>query len=371
MSTDEITLSTAQPTPSRRLPSLTGLRGIAALLVFATHATKYLAGTPAGPEIATVAAIGGYAGLSFFFMLSGFVLTWSMRTGDTAPKFWRRRFFKIYPNHLVTFLIALALMWATGGPVFGALLHLFLFQAWTTDLTVVFGINGVSWSLSVEALLYLSFPLLVWLIGRIRPARLWFWAAGVVAAIVCVPLLARLLPDQPVLPWDPSMPALRYWFIDVFPPVRLLDFALGILLARIVVSAKPPRIRLWWAAIACVAGYAVATVVPLDFAITAVMAVPLAMLVLAAASTDVDSRPSWLGSRVGVWLGDTSFAFYLLHGLVLYSVYLVYGPGRLPGTLDWVVLTAVALAVSFLLSWGLHRLVELPVQRRFSVRRRK
>jgi peptidoglycan/LPS O-acetylase OafA/YrhL len=41
-------------------------------------------------------------GVSFFFVLSGFVLTWSARPDDIATGFWRRRIARIYPVHLVT-----------------------------------------------------------------------------------------------------------------------------------------------------------------------------------------------------------------------------------------------------------------------------
>ncbi|MGC0367614.1 peptidoglycan/LPS O-acetylase OafA/YrhL [Rhodococcus sp. 27YEA15] len=99
-------------TGSSRLDSLTGLRFCAAPAVFVCHA--YLVATMTGtrtlPEWATAA---GFAGVGFFFVLSGFVLTWSAKKNDSDLGFWRRRFVKIYPNHFVTWAIAIVLaVWA-------------------------------------------------------------------------------------------------------------------------------------------------------------------------------------------------------------------------------------------------------------------
>ena len=93
-----------------RLESLTGMRFLAALLVFGCHAAVlgYFA-----PEtelrLMKFTYSGGWIGVVFFFVLSGFVLTWSVRPGDTPRAFWRRRVCKIYPNHLVTALAAILL----------------------------------------------------------------------------------------------------------------------------------------------------------------------------------------------------------------------------------------------------------------------
>src|SRR5689334_25372956 len=104
---------------SARLPSLTGLRFVAALLVFVHHSSHLMvfsdtAITEAYGQLARNAAS---IGVSFFFVLSGFVLTWSVQPGDTAPRFLRRRFFKIFPNHVVVYVVALLLLLASAVPI--------------------------------------------------------------------------------------------------------------------------------------------------------------------------------------------------------------------------------------------------------------
>lgn len=82
-----------------RLDSLTGLRWWAAFGVFLHHMTN-LAPLPVHAAL----ALGNY-GVMFFFVLSGFVLTWSAQAVSTSTFYWRR-FARIYPAHLVALALA-------------------------------------------------------------------------------------------------------------------------------------------------------------------------------------------------------------------------------------------------------------------------
>ena len=91
------------------LHTLTALRWPAAFAVFAFHVAPFFLGTSLQTPIVYLTSAGP-AGVSFFFVLSGFVLTWSRRTGDRRRDFYRRRFARIYPLHLVTWGAAGALL---------------------------------------------------------------------------------------------------------------------------------------------------------------------------------------------------------------------------------------------------------------------
>src|SRR4051812_31603838 len=162
------------------------MRFIAALCVFSFHAlcttifaadAFHMFPTPAG--VALYAWQGNWVGVSFFFILSGFVLTWSVRHHDTTRAFWRRRFFKIYPNHLLTLIAAAVLLGGVSKmalDLMAAILNALLLHSFFPDMTIWTSYNSVSWSLSNEALFYLLFPAVFLLIKRIRPERLWLWA---------------------------------------------------------------------------------------------------------------------------------------------------------------------------------------------------
>lgn len=79
----------APPPTVTRLDSLTGLRWWAAFGLFAYHMTN-VAPLPGQ----SLFYVGNY-GVSFFFVLSGFVLTWSARPHITVRQFYFRRFARI------------------------------------------------------------------------------------------------------------------------------------------------------------------------------------------------------------------------------------------------------------------------------------
>ncbi|MGW4892449.1 acyltransferase family protein [Kitasatospora sp. NPDC004240] len=362
--------SPAGPAAFSRLPSLTGLRFAAALLVYFTHLSVegYL---PPGPA-ATVFryAFGlGWVGVEFFFILSGFVLTWSARRDDSRPAFWRRRLVKIFPTHLLTWLAALLLaLWAGETLTTGRLLpSFFLVHAWVPELDVMRAVNLPSWSLSVELAFYLAFPWLRSLTARIAESRLWAWALGVAAVIVLLPFADdAFVPDSPQLP-GLEMSLLQNWFLVALPAVRALDFVLGILLARIVLAGRWIPLGMPGAAVLVAVGAAVQlSLVPTVYGFTATLALPLGLLVAAAAQADVAGTASPFRGRTAVWLGEISFAFYMTHHLVLHYVRVVFGETRVWSVPEVIGLGAVLLAVTIGVSWLSYRFVELPAVRRWS-----
>lgn len=348
-----------------RLPSLTGMRFIAALLVFLCHASvkRMFADQNLDDQLFVLFGRAGWTGVEFFFILSGFVLTWSARPDDTLLSFWRRRAAKIYPNNVVTWLLAVVLLAWSGQVITArvALPNLFLVQSWRPDMAIFGGVNPPSWSLCCEVLFYASFPALLWAIRKIPGRRLWLTAAAIVVAVLILPVVARALPPQPLFPVvHVSFP--QFWFVYAFPLTRMLDFALGIVVARLVIDGRWPRIGLAPAAALALACYAYTVVAPVLYSMTATMVVPLALVIGAAATADLNGSRSPTRGRVMVYLGEVSFAFYMIHVLVL-----TYGLKALGGV-RWGVPGGVAVAVllfavALALGAALYSFVERPAMR--------
>ncbi|MFE6778336.1 acyltransferase family protein [Streptomyces sp. NPDC057702] len=362
------------PTPHHpsRLPSLTGLRFVAALMVFAFHVAweRFFRDPGVQGDYADVVNKAGWIGVSFFFVLSGFVLAWSRRAGDTAPRFWRRRLAKVYPGHLVTALVAFWLISRTDGALAAAgtvdadeaLTNLLLVHSWWPEYDIFLSGNAVSWSLACEMFFYLAFPLLWWGVSRVRAAHLWPCVAVVTAAIICVPLVARLVTAEPVMTLPDGVASLKqYWFVYVFPPARALEFVLGMLLARVVAEGRWFRLPLVVPIALFGVGYYLASQeVPYLYSLVAATIVPIALLIPAAADADVRGGGSWFASGPMVWLGERSFAFYLVHLLVLLYGHDWIGRGRNWDTGQAVLVILGFLLVSLALSAVLHALVEKP-----------
>ncbi|GGK91272.1 acyltransferase [Sphaerisporangium melleum] len=347
------------------------MRFVAAFLVFLTHGidANLFASAGARGTYMSVVLIAGLAAVTYFFILSGFILTYVQRATDSAKSFWWRRFLKIYPNHLVTLVGALLLVsfvmkqTIDGGT---AALHFLLIQSYFPQFELRAIFNGPAWSLSCEVLFYLCFPLLARSIGRIRPERLWAWAGIVVAAIFAMPLVAKvILPAQPPMPGF-GMTELEFWFVAQFPPVRMLEFVLGIILARIVLTGRRIPVSLPSAAALAVAVYVMTPLFPLSYNVVAVEVIPLGLVIAAGAARDASGRRSWLGSRPMVWLGNVSYAMFMVHYLILVYVRQLFGSPEGWSTPMGFVMLGVLFAITLVLSWMLFRLVEDPIMKRFA-----
>jgi mycarose O-acyltransferase len=351
------------------------MRFIAAAMVFFFHSVyeNVFADPVAQNTYTKIFGQGGWAGVAFFFVLSGFVLTWSARATDSVRAFYRRRIFKIFPNHVVTFVVAGVLLISVGSAigVGPAVVNLFLLQAWFPQLSIEVSMNPVAWSLSCEALFYLCFPFLLRPISRIRPRHLWWWIAGLFVVILVMPIVGTaLMPDAPVQPWAHAS-EWEFWIIYVLPLTRMLDFVIGMLLARVVITGVRVPLSLGQATVVAVAAYTAAWFIPWTYTLVAIWVLPLGLVIAAGAASDVRGRRSWLNIGAMVWLGEVSFAFYMWHRLVLtYGHQVLGGPSRNWSTPVAIGVIALFLGVNLTLSWWLYSLVERPIMRRWSVSRR-
>jgi peptidoglycan/LPS O-acetylase OafA/YrhL len=295
----------------------------------------------------------GSTGVGFFFILSGFVLTWSARPVDSTGAIWRRRAARVVPNHVVAWSIAFAGLLYAGkaGSLRADSPSLVLLQAWIPSERVYFAVNTPAWSLSCELAFYAAFPFLLPIIGRIPVRRLWPAAALVVVGVLLVPVVALGLPDR-----------VAYWFVWIFPGTRVLEFILGMLLARIVRAGLWIRVGLLLPTALAVAGYLAASHLPRGFGFVAATVVPFAVLIAAAAAADVANRPTPWRSAPLVLLGEISFAFYLLHQIVIRGIDQALGD-RIWSSDTGLTMTGVMLLVSVAAAWLLHKGVERPMIR--------
>ncbi|MER6129333.1 acyltransferase [Streptomyces sp. NPDC001795] len=366
----------------KALPSLTGMRFFAALLVFFIHALQPIGPVdPTGPVnpfadksiaqgLLKFFGPAGYLGVSFFFLLSGFVITWSVKPGERVTAYWRRRIVKIFPNHVVMWAAAMILFASAYTPMSTWLPNLFLVNSWIDKFTVQMSVNAPSWSLCSEFLFYMSFPLLLLAVRRIREERLWWWAGAMVAATVGVgAVTTQLLPDTPRLPVIPLSPT-QNWFNYTFPPMRMFEFVLGMLLARIVIADRWPRIRAVWVVALLVAGYAAAMYVPAPFNFVSATIVPFGVAIASVADADVRGVRTHLDGRVLVWLGNVSFGFYLCQGVVIFwGRQALLGNGQFSTPVAILVMIGM-FAATLLGGWILYAFVETPAMRYLSKSRR-
>ncbi len=353
------------------LRSLTGLRFVAALHVLVFHAvftfSRAFLHLPHGPARALIGS--GYVSVGLFFVLSGFVLAYAY-TGEgrgemtaTPWRFYRARFARIYPMHLVGLLAVLPLF------VFGSLanhaepgwvaresakdfgLSALLVQAWLP--AHVLDLNGPAWSLSVEAFFYLLFPMIVRALGRVSSATL-------AVVLVCAWGVAMWPPLFHQGPY--SMERARGLDLVVLfdPLVRLPDFLVGVTAGLLFVRNGP-----WARAPRMAAGATIMLVVilassePLPFALLhdGLLDPLFALLVASLAARGSDARG--LGSDSLVALGRASFALYVIHKPLYFWMARAMNVGALPPA--WFLGGYVGVAI--VVAVACQKLVEEPARR--------
>lgn len=349
-----------------RVPSLTGLRGVAALWVVIFHLQMFAGEFGLDPIKGLPVLRSGWAGVDLFFVLSGFVLMlvherdFPQLSWPAVFRFAWLRFFRVYPLATVVLLLILLLVladrqfaaaWSTSGiphnfTVSSFVRTLFLANRWWSPTDGDW--NQPEWSLSVEILGYVAFPIIAMIATRIRDARML-----VALAVACL-----------------VFPTAYAWFgygkvfnDDIFwgAGTRMAGaFTGGIVLARLH-RLTPQSSRDTQGSITgwALAAMGVCFCVP-PYGSGALTLCFGALVYGLAADRGPVNRV--LSSRPAMWLGEISFPLYLVHVMVL--MWLRYAlDADHAGPAERLTATTLALLFVFGLAWLLHIYVERPTHR--------
>ncbi|QMV18413.1 acyltransferase family protein [Granulicella sp. 5B5] len=330
-----------QPAPFVRkpaLPALTGLRTLLALTILLFHFTP--SGLQWGPFSLYPIVDIGYVFVSFFFLISGFILSYNYADrpgGVNVADFWVARLSRLYPVYLLTMLISIPMLvveWHARSHTefwMGAIATPLLIQGFFPHLATFW--NTVSWTLSCEIALYLMFPYLL----RLKwPKNSWkllalvigFWAVGLIPHTIYV----FTNPDH--LPGPADRYSGGFWidFLKYTPLPYLCTFLAGLTLGRLHEAAKlSARSRM----IVGVAGFAAVwfTAYHLTDRLPYIMIHGGLLTPLFAAVILGLSGPSPLASvfsiRPLVTIGASTYCLYLLHFNVFILLHLHHVPEKL------------------------------------------
>lgn len=323
--------------------------------MFGFHALAFFSGPT---RIVLAVFFGqGRSGVSFFFILSGFLLAWSARPGDTPGRFYRRRFARIYPSYLAVLGLAVLsrLLTDPTGLVFGLPTPLLL-QAWFPSSDFYFAWNVPAWSLSVEAFFYLCFPPALHALHGLGERGLRITAVALAATVVTLGVVAGLTIPAAGLADD----SVAVWLLFYFPVARLPEFLLGATCALLMRRGALPTVPVPVACALAGAAYLAAGVWPSAFGVSGECSLPLALLIVSMAQRDVRGTPGPLTGRVPVYLGTVSYCFYLVHHIFVLRLaqpgFVALGLGGWSG---WV----AAFGLGLLGAVVVHRYVEVPANR--------
>jgi peptidoglycan/LPS O-acetylase OafA/YrhL len=318
------------------IPALTGIRPFASLLVFAFHFCRPV--VTDGPAWLRSLVGAGFVAVSFFFVLSGFILAVSHRerlldqsSGLDRRRFLLRRIARIYPTYLFALLLLLPLaLYAPWGASTGAfpdaagagklgtgLLHLAMVQAWWPPVTLSWNLPG--WSVSVEIACYFAFLLLAKNIARLQRRDRWLLAAGLWAGSLAMTLAyTRLAPEAVTVDADTSAPLIN--IVKLWPPSRVPEFLFGVTLGLLWSERRAPTAP---------CGLGVVAVGVILLALTHARALPYAMLhnalllpvfgaLLWAVASARGRLARILGSAPFVSVGKSTYGLYILQMPLMY-----------------------------------------------------
>jgi peptidoglycan/LPS O-acetylase OafA/YrhL len=299
--------------PLVQLDALTSLRFFAAFYVLVYHSGgPALVASGRLPEFAVNFLSNGYLGVQFFFVLSGFILTYvyygKIHSAADAANFGWARFARVYPVYALA--LVLALPFSSAWQAWEGLPQVFLLQSWSpvylfTENWIV-NSNGPAWTLSVELFFYLTFPWLVrWIAGLETRAVI---GIAVLMAAIMLGLRTASVSDIRHILFDElgsiPLPILRF-------PEFVYGVALGVLLLRGAIPRSP-------ATLIVLAVGMLATIVVSRSLWVAPIAAILAGVIIAMVPHSLGNglASRFLTSPKMVLLGGASYSLYLLQAPV-------------------------------------------------------
>ena len=203
------------------IDTLTSLRFIFAIMVFSAHC--YVIDSFFNTHFFKE----GFVGVSFFFVLSGFIIAYNYQKKLSESKiskrtFWVARIARVYPLHWLTLLVAAVLgNYVVASGTTDWLKHFFasltLTNGYIPQADYFFSFNSPSWSLCCEQLFYFCFPFFIPLTKNYK-------------RLLCIFIVAAILVVTGMY-FTPENDIKGYWYVN--PITRLPDFIAGMLLFQL------------------------------------------------------------------------------------------------------------------------------------------
>lgn len=327
------------------LRHLTGLRFIAALMVYLCHLNTDYFGVFVKEMFSQ-----GFIGVSFFFILSGFILSYSyedkLKNEVTSKRqFILLRLARIVPMHLLLAMPFILLTIHLKNFDFSkTLTNILLMQSWIPKEDYYFSLNGVSWSLSDELFFYLMFiPLIYTSITK-----------KVITAISIITLLLTIYFLKII-----QTEELNHWLYYIFPVSRLVEFICGMIIYAcwknsrqqtvdsllFLISLLPLLIAIYYSNnINNSLRYSLYYLLPMVIFFTSCIYLRNGVI------------HTILSSKTLELLGKSSFIFYLIHQSIILFCFKIFGHN--PGPLYLIALLVIITIVSIIL----YKLVEEPLE---------
>lgn len=347
------------------ITSLQALRFIFALFIFSEH-------YPLDAQHPHLIDAAGAMGVSFFLILSGFVMSVGYESRVQEESFsWKtfmlKRLIRLWPLHLLclgTWIILAYAAWGSSAIYPLPLLGNALLLQWLPIEHI--GGNSVAWCLSILVIFYAVYPLL----ARLKTTQL----------ILCTLLIhigLRLFAD--------TLEGVdAHWYWCRLPISRILDFLIGILCYRsykYIIKQYGEKclsqlsigyrwlIELFPIAL-CTWGLIILNAHYTPYGAVAYFYLPCYLMILVFALSSTYPNRASIANLIScpwlIYLGEISFSFYMIHNLVILFVKQILS--RIAPGVGWEPRLAITVVVTILLSILISRYYETPIANYLSKR---
>ena len=301
------------------ISQLTSLRFFAAISVVVFHSgASFIATVEAVPVFFRTLLLNGYVGVTFFFVLSGFILQF-VYSGRISPQRGVRNFAvarvaRIYPCYILGLLLVVPFFGTLG---WSGVPQFFLLQMWWPNLA---NWNMPAWTLSVELFFYLLFPFLSPQLSKLETRPLFIIGALMAGIIIVTGSSSVASNDRVLFAWMAQVPV---------PLLRLPEFIGGVAVGELFLRSKDWRMP----------------VLLSPMLLTWVMLVPLCLsnaprmagfvsamsmlLIFAVAHDRASLMARFLSWRPLVLLGGASYGLYLLQQPFHFAHVAFFGSSKL------------------------------------------
>jgi peptidoglycan/LPS O-acetylase OafA/YrhL len=360
--------------------TLTSLRFFACILIVIHHLRN-----PFIPSLKHNVKFG-ILGVAFFFILSGFVIRYNYDPFKNLKEsccFLWNRIVRIYPLHIMTFLVCIIFTIIRGLTVDVrlAFINIMLLQSYFPLKIIYFSFNDISWMLSTLFFFYLLFS--------ITNLKHYLFHYMVLFSIAILLLSAYYIETNP----RGNDHWFHLWLLYIFPPNRFVNISLGVFMCIIINKYSRQwcaHLGILWGTLIeiislllivdfCLWGYFTQFVQHAIFAlpinvsrswytlITNYITAPLPLTILIlifVLEKGILSRI--LQTRFFICLGEISFSIFMIHKILIDS-FLIRYKNFLPSCFGQTGMIVLVISFIIVVAFPVYKYIEDPLRKRLRI----
>ncbi|MES2732321.1 MAG: acyltransferase [Bacteroidota bacterium] len=353
---------------NQRIPELDGLRGIAILLVVSFHYVNNQlinTGNFIG-KILSKLTYFGWVGVDFFFVLSGFligsILIKNRNSTNYFSTFYFRRLMRIVPNYYLLICLFILILnipffakntFLTGNNILPAWSYFMMVHNFFMGSLNNMGNDSISvtWSIGIEEQFYILFPLIVFFLkGKWLPYVLVIF---IISASIIRLQFSSWIPAYVLLPCRMDAISLGALLAYYNQQYNLNDIVRKHFIFFVIVLVMDVAICGIFYTVYDDLGSVKHTLFVVFFTIGILFA--------------LTKKQSWYGyllrNKLLIWVGTISYSLYLFHYMILGLFHQIVSNkiGLGINNSKDIMVTLLALFSAILFSWGIYKLMELPL----------